>query len=418
MSKHVVIVGGGFGGISAAKALGNKEGIEVTLVDKTNHHLFQPLLYQVAIAGLAPSDIASPLRAVLRNYQNIKIIMNEVIDLDAEAQLLILKDSPALAYDEIIFAHGVQNNYFNHPEWANLTYGIKDLGDAVSLRNHLLTCFESAEQESDIKVKNQLLRFIIIGAGPTGVELAGSIAELSRFTLNTEFKNIQSANSQVIIIEKGTRLLATFDPSLSDKARSQIEELGVHLILGQGVKNITQEGVELEDGTFLASKTIIWSAGVGAGSLSSKIPSEKDRMGRVIVNGNCSLDKYPNLYVIGDAANFNFKGKPLPGVSPVAIQQGKYVANTILKKIEGKDNINDFSYFDKGSMSTIGRKRAIADLNFIKLSGTLAWLSWLIVHLAYLVGFRNKFIVFFNWIWSYFTYKRGSRLINKSKDKS
>lgn len=409
----VVIIGGGFAGLTTAKVLGNQPNIDVTLIDKTNHHLFQPLLYQVAMAGLAPSDIAAPLRSLVSSFKNIKVLMNEVINIDLNHKKVFLKDNQEITYDKLILSPGVENNYHQHPQWENLTFGLKNLEDAIKIRNHLLNCFEQAEQEKDKTVQTSLLRFVIIGGGPTGVELAGSIAELCKYTLNQDFKNITPANAGVILIERGKRILSVFKENLSLKAREQMEDLGVQISYGQGVKDISKDGVTLEDGTFFASKTVIWAAGVKATSLLNTIPGDKDHLGRIIVNKNCSHPNYAEVFILGDAACFKTPTGNLPGLSPVAIQQGEFVAKNLIREMKKVSLNKTFTYLDKGSMATIGRKRAVADLNFFTLWGSPAWLAWLLVHLIFLIGFRNKIIVLINWIWAYFTYKRGARLISK-----
>lgn len=412
MKKKLIIVGGGFGGLTLAQELKSKD-LDILLIDKTNHHLFQPLLYQVAMAGLAPSDIASPLRSILRDHKNVEVRLGEVTDVNL-VEKSITVDSLKINYDYLVLAPGMTNNYHQNPAWEEFTYGLKTLEDAVKLRNHILTCFEKAEKEPDPIKRSKLMRFVICGGGPTGVEISGAIQELCRFALAEDFKNINLNQSQVLLIERGPRVLASFSEKLSESSRIQMQDLGVQILFQQQITKINEVGVHLADGSVLSSSTVIWAAGVKTVPLISSLPVEKDRGGRVKVLDNCSIPGYPDVYVIGDAALvLDKENKPLPGVSPVAIQQAKFVAKEILNPTGKK-----FKYLDKGSMATIGRKSAVADLRLMSLTGPLAWVAWLMVHLIFLIGFRNKVIVLFNWVWSYFTYKRGARLITEKVEGS
>jgi NADH:ubiquinone reductase (H+-translocating) len=408
---RVVIVGGGFGGLTAAQAL-RRAPVRLTLVDRRNHHLFQPLLYQVAMAGLAPSEIAMPIRAALRRQSNTTVLLDEVSDIDLVAKRLLCKQGPPIEYDYLILAPGARTHYFGHDEWAAFAPGLKSVDDAVEIRRRVLLAFEAAEREPDPGRRAHYLRFIVIGGGPTGVELAGAIAELARYVLSRDFKNVKPSEASVLLIEGGPRLLATFDETLSNKTVEQLAELGVKVRSSTVVKEISREGVLLATGEHLAAKTIVWAAGVSSSPLLAAIGIEVDRAGRAKVSPDCSLPGHPEVFVIGDAAFLlGDDGKPLPGVSPTAMQQARHVAKIIAGELRGEKSRSAFHYRDKGSMATIGRSRAIAQVGKLKLSGMLAWLAWLLVHLVYLIGFRNRLLVLFAWAWSYFTYRRGSRLI-------
>lgn len=408
---RVVIVGGGFGGLTAAKALRNAP-VKLTLVDRRNHHLFQPLLYQVAMAGLAPSEIAMPIRAALRRQRNTTVLLDEVSGIDLVAKRVLCQQGAPVAYDYLILAPGARTHYFGHQEWATFAPGLKSIDDAVEIRRRVLLAFEAAEREPDPDRRAHYLRFIVIGGGPTGVELAGAIAELARYVLSRDFKNVRPSETSVLLIEGGPRVLATFDESLSAKTVEQLGELGVKVRSGTIVKEISPEGVLLSSGEHLDAKTIVWAAGVSSSPLLAALGVEVDRGGRAKVNPDCSLPGHPEVFVIGDAAYLlGDDGKPLPGVSPTAMQQARHVAKIIKAELRDEKARTPFQYRDKGSMATIGRSRAIAQVGKLKLSGMLAWLAWLLVHLVYLIGFRNRLLVLFDWAWSYFTYRRGSRLI-------
>ena len=419
--KHVVIIGGGFGGLNAAIKL-SKSDVQVTLIDKRNFHLFQPLLYQVASGALSPADISFPLRAIFKNKENVNIINGSVKDIDFSNKNISVDDYN-INYDYLIIATGTESNYYGNNNWENFSTGLKTIENATTLRNKILTAFEKAELETDVDKKRKLLTFAIIGGGPAGVEMAGAIAELSKHTLSCDFRNIDPSQSQIILIEGGSRILPMYPESLSSKAENNLKELGVKILTNHFVNNITEDFVELKFNNNLSeitSKTIIWAAGVKAESLSKiiekKINLKLDNASRVIVNQNCSLSSNPEVFIIGDLANFkDDKNTILPGVAPVAIQQGKYVSKYILNEINGKTN-KSFKYLDKGSLSVIGRKSAVAFRGNLKFFGLSAWLVWLFVHLLYLIGFENRVLVAIQWAFNYFTYNRSARLIaNSSK---
>jgi NADH:ubiquinone reductase (H+-translocating) len=408
---RVIIVGGGFGGLTAAKAL-RKAPVQLTLVDRQNHHLFQPLLYQVAMAGLAPSEIAQPIRSLLARQANAKVLLDEVIHIDLTQKQVHFAEGRPLPYDYLILAPGARTHYFGNDGWAAFAPGLKSIDDAVEIRRRVLLAFEAAEREPDPAERSRLLSFIVIGGGPTGVELAGSIAELARHVLGRDFKNVRPAETRVLLLEGGPRVLSTFDPELSDSSVRQLSELGVHVRTGAVVSSMGPEGVILRDGETIAAQTIVWAAGVSASPLLAKIGIDVDRAGRAKVEPDCSLPGHPEIFVIGDAAMLlGEDGKPLPGVSPTAMQMGRHVAALIKGELTDNAPRTPFRYRDKGSMATIGRSRAIAQMDSLKLSGLLAWLAWLLVHIWYLIGFRNRLLVMFDWAWSYLTYRRGARLI-------
>jgi NADH dehydrogenase len=411
---RVVIVGGGFGGLTCARALAGAAA-ELTLVDRQNHHLFQPLLYQVALAGLAPSEIAVPIRSILRKQKNVTVLLAEVVGVDLVQRRVQLAQAPDLPYDYLVLAPGARTHYFGNDTWAHFAPGLKSLDDAIEIRRRVLLAFEAAEREPDPAQRAKLLSFVVIGAGPTGVELAGAIAELGRYVLGRDFRRVRPSETRVQLIEGGPRLLATFDPSLSEESVQQLSSLGVQVRTGTVVERIGPEGVVLRSGEVLAASTIVWAAGVSSSPLLAKLGIEVDRSGRAKVEKDCSLPGHPEAFVIGDAAYLlGEDGKPLPGVSPTAMQMGRYVARIIRASV-GKSSAQGerapFRYQDKGSMATIGRSRAIAQMGSLKLTGFLAWLAWLFVHIWYLIGFRNRLLVLFDWSWSYFTFRRGARLI-------
>ena len=414
----VVVVGAGFGGLSVARALAGQAlngsavditAVDITVVDRTNHHLFQPLLYQVAMAGLSPAEIAWPVRSILRKDEGCQVLLDEVTGLELTQRKVYLKRD-TLQYDFLVLACGGKTGYFGHPEWEVLAPGLKNLDDAVEIRRRVLLAFEAAERETNPDELQRLLTFVVVGGGPTGVELAGALAELARFVLATDFKRINPKSTRVILIEGGERVLGAFSPPLSAKALAQLQELGVDVRLSARVTDISPLGVTTGS-EFIPSRTVIWGAGVEASPLGKALEVPLDRAGRVIVEEDCSIPGHPEVFVIGDMACFKGPdGKPLPGVSPVAMQQGRAVADAILKTLAGKPRA-PFRYLDKGSMATIGRSRAVAQLGSLELSGMLAWLAWLVVHIFFLIGFRNRAAVLFNWTWSYLTYGRGARLI-------
>jgi NADH:ubiquinone reductase (H+-translocating) len=413
---HVVIVGGGFGGLYAAQSLGNAP-VKVTLIDKRNFHLFQPLLYQVATGGLSPAEISSPLRSILNKNQNTTVLMGQVENVDPIEKKIFLNKGQ-LNYDTLIVATGVSHHYFGNEQWASTAPGLKTVEDALEMRRRIFVAFESAEKETDPAKRRAWLTFVVIGGGPTGVELAGAIAELAYSTLKKDFRNIDTSETQVILVEGMDRVLPPYAPELSAKAEASLVNLGVQVQTKTFVTNIEDHTVTTRQGEnveTIQSRTILWAAGVKASAmgkiLADHTGAELDRVGRVMVESDLSIKGYPDIFVIGDLANFTTEeGKPLPGVAPVATQEGKYVAQLICKRLAGK-TLPAFKYFNGGSLSVIGRHSAVADIGSVKLSGFLAWLIWVFVHIYYLIEFDNKLVVFIQWTWSYFTRKRGARLI-------
>ncbi|EDM27458.1 NADH dehydrogenase [Lentisphaera araneosa HTCC2155] len=407
--KKVVIIGGGFAGINAARNLGNKEGFDVTLIDRRNHHLFQPLLYQVAMAGLSPADIAAPIRTILKKYKNIKVVMDYAKKIDPEDKKVICK-AGEYDFDLLIMACGARHSYFGHNEWEKYAPGLKTINQATEIRRRVFMAFEKAEKtENDLEMSKHLT-FVIVGAGPTGVELAGAIGEMNRYTLGDEFSQLDVSKTRVLLIEAGPRILAAFDEDQSQRAQSDLVKLGVDVRLGQAVTHIDDQCVKLGDETIQTS-TVLWAAGVEASRLGKSLPVELDRAGRVPIEEDLSMKQFPYIFVAGDQANFTGKdGRPLPGMAPVAMQQGRYLAKLLVAREKGKD-IGGFKYVDKGKMATIGRSSAIAQAGKIKLEGFIAWLAWLFIHILYLSGFKNRFFVFVQWTWSYLSFHRGARLI-------
>lgn len=415
--RKVIIVGGGFGGLSAAKVLSHQQDISVTLVDRRNYYLFQPLLYQVATAGLSPAEIAAPIRSILAKSQNVEVVLaNTSAVLPHQKKIKIEYEGGVardLSYDYLILACGAKHSYFGHPEWEEFAPGLKTLEQATEIRRRVLTAFELAENETDPEKQREHLTFVVIGGGPTGVELAGALAEISRTTLKKDFRHIDSRRTRVILVEAGDRILPAFEPTLSARASQDLEKLGVQVWTQCRVTQISESQVSLGEEKIKAS-TILWAAGVEPSSLSKSLGVPLDHVGRAVVKSDCSIPNHPEVFVIGDQASFldktNDGGKTLPGLSPVAMQQGRFVAEAILSDLRSKPR-EAFQYVDKGQMATIGRKRAILQKGNLKMSGFLAWLGWLFVHIYYLIGFKNRLVVFLNWAWSYFTYRRGARLI-------
>jgi NADH dehydrogenase len=404
---HVVIIGAGFGGLTCAQSL-KRARVEITVIDRANHHLFQPLLYQVAMAGLSPADIAQPIRSVLRNQNNVRVLLDEATDVDFNEQTVELRDSK-LKYDYLVLATGGRTSYFGHDKWERFAPGLKDLDDAVEIRRRVLLAFEDAEKETDPERRRSLMTFVVVGGGPTGVELAGAIAELSHFVLARDFRNIYPEEAEILMLEGGPKILPSFSPDLSKSAHRQLAELGVRVRTGAQVTDIDERGVHLGAERIRAA-TVIWAAGVRATALTERLGAPLDRAGRVLVNADLTVPGHRNIFAIGDMTYLEQDGKPLPGVSPVAMQMGRCVARNIQNDLAGKP-YEEFRYFDKGSMATIGRKAAVAEIGKLHLSGFIAWMAWLTVHIFFLIGFRNRFAVLFNWAWSYFTYQRGARLI-------
>ena len=408
---RVIIVGSGFGGLEAAKKLACKD-VHVTVIDRTNYHLFQPLLYQVATAALSPADIAAPIRAILSKCRNVEVILAEVESVDVDAKKVKTVDLQ-IDYDYLILATGARHSYFGHSEWEKLAPGLKSLEDAVELRRRILMAFEYAEKITDEKARRAAMNFVIIGGGPTGVELAGAIAEISRHTLARDFRHINPSEARVILIEGDSRLLAAYPPDLSESARKQLTDLGVEVRTNTRATNLTEAGVQIGD-EFIPCRVKIWAAGNNASFVGKTLGVPADRAGRVIVNEDLTVPGHPEVQVIGDLANFTHQtGEPLPGISPVAMQQGRHAARNVLGMIKGR-KAKRFRYWDKGTMATIGRNKAVADLRFLHLSGRLAWLAWLFVHIVFLVGFRNRLLVLFQWAWAYLTFDAGARLITRN----
>src|SRR6266545_434949 len=404
---RVVIIGAGFGGLSAAKQLAQGP-FDVTIVDRHNYHLFQPLLYQVATAALSPGDIASPIRGILRRQNNANVILAKVSGVDA-ARKEVVAEGRRIPFDYLVVATGAEHAYFGH-DWSTYAPGLKTIDDATYLRRRILLAFERAENEPAPDERRRLLNFVVVGGGPTGVEMAGAIAELAKRALAADFRSIDPRCARIILIEAGPRLLATFDPALSEAARRSLQQLGVEVRLGTGVTDCDCSGVSL-DGERLQTRTIIWAAGVKASPVAEWLAVDSDRAGRVNVQDDLSVPEHPNIFVIGDAAAATGPdGKPLPGVAPVAKQQGWYVANLLMARAEGKTP-PAFRYRDFGSMATIGRKSAVAQIGVFKVSGLPAWLLWSLAHIYFLIGFRNRLAVAMNWCWNYVTFQRGTRLI-------
>lgn len=406
--KRVVIVGAGFGGLSAAKALG-KSSFDVTVVDRHNYHLFQPLLYQVATAGLSPADIASPIRSILSGHKNTHVILADVSAIDLEGKCVIAEDR-RIPYDVLILATGAQHAYFGHDNWAAHAPGLKRVDDATYLRRRILVAFERAEAEPDVDRQRAFLNFVVVGGGPTGVEMAGAIAELARKALAADFRKIDPRDARVILVQGLPKVLPSFPPALSDRAREALEKLGVEVRLNQTVTECDADGVVL--GTErLTAGTVIWAAGVMASPARAWLGVEADGVGRVKVNPDLSVPGHPDIFVIGDTSHcLGASGAPLPGIAPVAKQQGEYIGRLLHDRSLGKE-CPAFRYRDFGMMATIGRKSAVAQLWGVHFDGLFAWLLWSAAHVYYLIGFRNRLAVMMNWMWNYFTFERGTRLI-------
>jgi NADH dehydrogenase len=405
---RVVIIGGGFGGLRAARALRNAP-VHVTVIDRNNHHLFQPLLYQVATAGLSPADISAPIRSILRKQKNTHVLLAEVTGIDQERQRVLMHNR-SVPYDYLIIATGAQHSYFGHDEWEPYAPGLKTIVGATAIRRRVLLAFEAAEETANREQQEGLLTFVLVGGGPTGVEMAGAIAELAHKALASDFRHIDPQSARIVLVEALPRILPAFPEPLANKARDALHRLGVEVRTNSPVESIDSEGVVI-GGQRLAARTVIWTAGVAASPAGKWLGAEVDRAGRVKVLGDLSVPDHPNVFVIGDTAAVSRGGRPLPGVAPVAMQEGEYVASVITQRLAGADYVRPFCYKDKGNLATIGRSYGIADLGWLRLTGFAGWLLWLGVHIFFLIGFRNRFVVMFLWAWGYLTFQRGARLI-------
>jgi len=413
-TPHVVIVGGGFGGLQVLSGLAG-ESAEVTIIDQKNHHLFQPLLYQVATAMITQSEVAWPIRHLVHKHKNVTTMLAGVVGVDYEQKKVLLEKEPPVSYDILVLATGSSNSYFGHDDWEPYAPGLKSLEDATAIRGRLLTAFEEAEWEPDAARREELLTFAVIGAGPTGVELAGTIAELARDTLRDDYRHFDTRDVRVVLIEAGQHVLSGFDERLSDYAQRALENLGVTVKLGHAVSKCDDEGVEL-DGKRLPAKTILWAAGVAASPAGDWLGVETDRAGRVLVNPDMTVPGHEDIYVIGDTAHVeSADGKLVPGIAPAAKQQGKYVAEAIKARLHGKKLSRPFRYKNAGTLATIGKRAAVIDFGWIRLKGHLAWWIWGIVHIYFLIGMRNRLAVALNWLWIYVTQHRSARLITKNE---
>jgi NADH:ubiquinone reductase (H+-translocating) len=409
MKKRVVIVGGGFAGFNAAKMLGNRTDVEVTLVDRKNYHLFQPLLYQVAVAALGEGDIAAPLRNMLGGYENITVFKGLVQNVDMAAKT-IQTDFGEIGYDYLVLTCGVQHHYFGNNEWEEFAPGLKNLAQATEIRRRVMEAFEAAERTDDLVERKKLLTFVIVGGGPTGVELAGSIGEMSRFTLSKIYKHIDPKLTRIFIVEAAGRILGSFSPELSSRATRELEKLGVQVWTSSAVSDVDANGVQIGRERIEAA-TVLWAAGVQAQEIGKHMGVETDRSGRIIVEHDLSIPGYPEVFVGGDqACVISQKGTPLPGMAPVALQEGRYIGKTILDDLKGRPR-KPFRYRDKGQMATIGRNKAIVEIGSLKFDGAAAWFTWILVHIYYLTGFKHRVFVLMQWAWSYFTLAHGARLI-------
>jgi NADH:ubiquinone reductase (H+-translocating) len=414
VKPRIVIVGAGFAGLEAARRIDDTAASN-TVIDRHNHHLFQPLLYQVATAGLSPADISVPIRSVLRRKPSTEVWLAEVTGVDTKHSH-VLTSHGALPYDYLILATGSRFHYFGKPEWQAFAPGLKSIPDAIEIRRRILLAFEAAEIEPDEKKRAAHLTFLLVGGGPTGVEMAGSIAELAHKALKEDFRHIRPRSARILLVEGGPRVLGTFPESLSAKARKTLQALGVEVREKSQVQEITAEGARV-GGDWIAAKTVLWTAGVTSTPIAAWLGAEADRGGRVKVNGDLTVPNHPNVFVLGDAAGaLGPDGKPLPGVAPVAKQQGRYAAKVLNARLKGAPAPGPFRYVDKGNLATIGRTSAIADIRGLKLWGFPAWLIWVVVHVYYLIGFQNRLLVLMQWAWSYFTFQKGARLITPKEE--
>jgi NADH:ubiquinone reductase (H+-translocating) len=409
--KNVVIIGGGFAGLNAAKALAREKRVAVTLVDRRNYHLFQPLLYQVAMAGLSPADIAAPLRSILSKQQNVRVLCGSV-DSISVAQRQLQTSFGELPYDYLLIACGAQHSYFGHNEWEEHAPGLKTIEQATEIRRRVLEAFEKAELTSDLNERRKQLTFVVVGGGPTGVELAGAIGEMSRFTLARDFRNIDSTQARIILIEAGPRILPMFSEVLASRAMRDLESLGVQTWTNSPVTKIDENGVDVS-GDRLHAATVLWAAGVQASLIGNQDGFERDRQGRIVVQNDLSIANFPEVFVAGDLCSFKAAdNRPLPGIAPVAMQQGRHFARVVISELNQKPR-PEFHYRDKGQMATIGRSRAIAEIGKYRMTGFPAWMAWLVVHIYFLTGFRNRLFVILSWTWSFFSFRRGARLIQQ-----
>ncbi|MGE0527450.1 MAG: NAD(P)/FAD-dependent oxidoreductase [Bdellovibrionales bacterium] len=407
--KRVIVVGAGFGGLNAAKELARQKDLDILVLDRRNHHLFQPLLYQVAMAGLSPADISFPIRSVFRRHDHVQVLLAEVRAI-LIAKNRVVSDIGEFEYDYLILACGAEHSYFGHQEWEEFAPGLKTVEQATEIRRRVLVAFEKAEAQNDAEKLRQWLTFIIIGGGPTGVELAGALGEITRYTLAEDFRHIDPVSTRVILIEAGPRILAAFHEDLARRAMRDLEKLGVQVWTNCRVSQVTNEGVQI-GGEWVQARTVIWAAGVKPSPLNAQLGAPLDRAGRVTVTRGLFLPDHPNVFVIGDEAYAPGEdGRPLPGLAPVAMQQGRFVARQIGRDLSGKPR-EDFRYRDKGQMATIGRRSAVVEFGRLRFGGLIAWYLWLFVHVYYLIGFRNRILVLWQWFYSYVTYRRGARLI-------
>lgn len=404
---QVVIVGAGFGGLQAAKDLGKAE-VDVTVIDRNNYHLFQPMLYEVASAGLPPDDIAAPVREIFHKQHNTTVLMAEVTGVDLDRQQVLMGDD-SLHYDYLIIATGATSNYFHHDEWQKYAPGLKSMDDAIEVRQMVLSAFEAAEREEDEEKRRELLTFVLVGGGPTGVELAGALAEMAHKSLKGNFRHIRPSDARIVLVEGESRIIPSFPTSLTRKARAKLQQLGVEVRTGVHVKAVDQDSVMIGDQR-LATKNVIWTAGVKASPAGKWLGAETDHDGRVKVQPDLTVPGHPNIFVIGDTALATQNGKELPGLAPVAIQEGAFVAQCITDR-DGKEPRKAFHYFDKGTLATVGRAFGVVDIGPLHFTGLFAWITWVLVHIVFLIGFRNRLIVLFQYAWAYFTFQRGARII-------
>ena len=416
MKEHVVIIGGGFGGLNAARALKDAP-VNVTLIDRRNHHLFQPLLYQVATGGLSPGNIAAPLRSVLRRQRNCRVLLGDVVDFDLDRRRVVLRDGE-LPYDSLVVCTGSRPSYFGHDDWSQRAPGLKTIEDALEIRRRILSAFEAAERETDPQRRRAWLTFVIIGGGPTGVELAGTLAEIARFTLRHEFRQIEPRDARIVLVEMAPRLLGGFVEALSADAATRLRRMSVEVRTLTAVADVTEESVTLQSGDsteVLPTRTVLWAAGVAASPLAKQLAErarcEVDRSGRLIVTGDLTVPGHSDVFVLGDMAHCtDLSGNPLPGLAPVAMQQGRYVAKLIAARLRGQ-TLPPFQYRDPGTMATIGRSAAVVQLGRYRFTGWMAWMMWLSLHLMMLVEFENRLLVLIQWAWAYLTFNRSARLI-------